>query len=147
MWDMNTHPLLDANLARHIAVCPTGCWVWGGSFMKNRYGTITYGRLTVNGKTVLAHRHIYEMFVGPVRPELTLDHKCRVRLCVNPDHLEPVTMKENILRGFGPPAINARKTTCNAGHPFKYYSTIRERRCLVCQSAAVQRYKKRVASR
>src|SRR4051812_41530336 len=89
----------------------TGCWEWQGT--KNSEG---YGRITVFRKNRRAHRIAYEAFVGPIPDGLSLDHLCRNTSCVNPAHLEPLPIKENILRGNGPPAINARKTHCKKGH-------------------------------
>ena len=73
----------------------TGCWLWTAA-LKNGYGRITM--MNPKRKTA-AHRVSYEAFVGPIPEGLTLDHLCRVRCCVNPAHLEPVTMRENIMRG------------------------------------------------
>lgn len=88
----------------------SGCWEWvSGSSAK-------YGRISVNGKEILAHRWMYEQRRGPVPAGLELDHLCRNTVCVNPDHLEPVTHRENVLRGIAPAAIHARKTHCPRGH-------------------------------
>src|SRR6478752_5165546 len=81
-----------------------GCWEWVGSVRKND----GYGRWSV-GKGTLAHRVIYEKMRGAVPKGLELDHLCRNRLCVNPDHLEPVTTRENIFRGIGSAVQNAQK--------------------------------------
>ena len=69
------------------------------------------------------HRAIYEKFVGPIPDGLTIDHLCRNRLCVNPAHLEPVTLAANVLRGESLPAKNARKTHCPKGHPYDETNT------------------------
>lgn len=86
-----------------------GCWIWTG----RRHGSgRRYGGFTFRGRQVYAHRAAYELFVGPIAGGLELDHLCRNGLCVNPDHLEPVTHQENVRRGIGPTALNARKTDC-----------------------------------
>lgn len=92
----------------------TACWIWTAA----RARTKGYGDTRFNGKTRRAHRVIYELLRGPIPHGLTLDHLCRNRACVNPDHLEPVNIRVNILRGDSPSAINARKPTCKAGHPY-----------------------------
>jgi len=70
------------------------CWLWQGII--NEAG---YGKLKVSKRWVKAHRYSYELFVGDIPEGLTLDHLCRNRSCVNPGHLEPVTLRENVLRG------------------------------------------------
>lgn len=73
----------------------SGCWVWMGS-MFSRNG---YGRVWWDGRRRQAHRVLWEMANGPVPRGMVLDHRCRVRCCVNPAHLEPVTVRVNTLRG------------------------------------------------
>lgn len=102
-----------------IVESPTGCWVWTGS-----RGPKGYGRFHFNGKGHRAHRFAYERLVGPIG-SLTLDHLCRNRLCVNPAHLEPVTNRENLLRGKGLTARNAQVTRCPQGHPYDEANTYR----------------------
>lgn len=99
------------------------CWLWWGAKVRG-HGRMDVGS-TVDGtaRTVQVHREAYENLVGPIPRGLTLDHLCRVRHCCNPDHLEPVTNGENVLRGDGLTAINARKTHCPAGHPYDAANT------------------------
>lgn len=115
------------------------CWEWTGTI--DRAG---YPRFWTGQKLVMAHRAIWELLVGPL--DETLDHLCRVRHCVNPDHLEPVPQAVNALRGFGPPAQNARKTHCKHGHPFDEDNTYFEgawRRCRTCNRNKVRRFQAR----
>lgn len=84
------------------------CWLWTGSLGDNGYGRFSDGE-----RLVVAHRWSYEMAKGPVPEGLDLDHLCRVRNCVNPDHLEPVTRSENNLRGI---AARGTPTHCRRGH-------------------------------
>ena len=103
------------------------CWLWLGT--KTQKG---YGRLIVGYRVWPAHRYAYELLVGTVPAGLQLDHLCRNRACVNPQHLEPVTGKENTLRGFSPAAQNARKLRCKNGHPFDIVTKNRTRQCSTC---------------
>lgn len=89
---------------------PNGCWNWT---LPLRIG---YGRFSYHLHLVSAHRFSYELLHGKLDPKITLDHLCRNRACVNPSHLEPVSMRVNALRGIGPTAINSRKTHCIKGH-------------------------------
>jgi len=106
------------------------CWLWTGKPSTGGYGRIG----TVGKKLAPVHRVAYELLRGPVPDGLVLDHLCRVRHCVNPDHLEPVTQRENILRGEGAAAKAARRTHCPAGHPYdRITSTSGARRCRQCE--------------
>lgn len=73
----------------------------------------------------MAHRVAFELWVGEIPPGLVLDHTCRVRHCVAPEHLEAVTQVENVLRSRGLPAIHAAKTHCHRGHAFDEQNTYR----------------------
>lgn len=116
---------------------PDGCWEWTACRNDG------YGQLRVVGRTVWAHRYAYERFVGPIQDGLVLDHLCRNPGCVNPAHLEPVTNRENLLRGDTIPALNASKTHCKRGHEFTGRNTGRQpsggRRCRACDAAYHQR--------
>lgn len=91
--DKESARALVAILGKAQGVPESGCWIWIGSRNAGGYGTVKY-----RGKVWLAHRASYTILAGPIPPGLELDHKCRVRACVNPDHLEPVTGQENIQR-------------------------------------------------
>src|SRR3990172_7099161 len=92
------------------------CWLWVGCTDGNGYGSFMIrNKKTGRQKKWKVHRYAYTKLVGRIPRGLTLDHLCRVRACVNPSHLEPVTMRENILRGISFSAINAKKTHCIHG--------------------------------
>lgn len=78
----------------------TSCWNWGG--VVDAKG---YGRFDLGGRPQKAHRVAYELIVGPIPANLTIDHLCRNKLCVNPDHLEPVTNVENVRRAHAAAAL------------------------------------------
>src|SRR4051812_29221215 len=93
---------------------PDGCWLWQGHIDAGGYAYIKH-----EGVNRRAHKVAYEYYIGKVPEGLHLDHLCRVRHCVNPLHLEPVTPRENVVvRGIGCSAANARKTHCDHGHEF-----------------------------
>jgi HNH endonuclease len=107
------------------------CWEWLGSL-----STMGYGRFTDGGVPQRPHRWAYERFRGPIPKGLTIDHLCRNRKCVNPDHLEVVIQAENLRRGNSPPAINGRKTHCKHGHALDAINTgytKTGRLCLACR--------------
>lgn len=134
--------------SRRIRAVPSGCIEWTGTV--DRYG---YGQFRPGGRdsaNMGAHRWAYETHVGPIPTGLHIDHLCRNRRCVNPDHLEPVTPRENVMRGISPTSINARKTHCVAGHPLSgdnIYPDSKQRVCKVCKKATSDRnYRRRQAS-
>ena len=116
------------------------CWVWTDKLEDG------YGRFSMGGKRFLAHRVAYEWLYGPVPDGLELDHLCRNRACVRSGHLEAVTHRENIRRGVGPLADNARKTHCIRGHLFDSANTIirpkDERSCRTCRNAREKNYER-----
>lgn len=109
-------PAID-RFAEKIALTDTGCIEWIAGTNGVGYGSFHPRPLWGDNPKVYAHRWSYEHLVGPIPEGLHLDHLCRNPLCVNPEHLEPVTVAVNVLRGVSSPARNARKTHCLAGHP------------------------------
>lgn len=89
------------------------CWLWVASLGPNGYGQFNAG-----SSIVRAHRFAYEAAVGPVPAGLELDHLCRVRRCVNPAHLEPVTHRDNIMRGDTIVAGQVKRGRCPIGHEY-----------------------------
>jgi hypothetical protein len=108
----------------------SGCFLW--------VGTVTpkgYARYYLNGENFAAHRYAYTVEYGPIAEGLEIDHRCSVRSCVNPRHLEAVPHDENIRRGNGFAAVNIRKTHCPRGHVYDYVPTKGGRWCRTCARA------------
>lgn len=110
----------------------SGCWLWVGRIDRDGYG-----EYSVNRHWRRAHRVAWQTLVGPIPDGLVIDHLCRVRRCVNPAHLEPVTNSENIRRGMAG-AHNLIKTHCPWGHPLEDGNLVTSdarrggRNCLTC---------------
>jgi hypothetical protein len=111
-----------------------GCWGWDAG-----HTPAGYAKFWRDGRTQLAHRLIYEHERGPIPDGLVIDHLCRNRGCVNPDHLEVVTTRTNLLRGDTLAAANVAKTHCRNGHEYDDANTYRapdgQRMCRVCMRA------------
>jgi len=121
-----------------------GCWIWHASKDKDDYGF--FG---INSRIVLlAHRVSYELGKGRIPNNKELDHVCRNHSCVNPNHLEAVTHKENMLRGNGWSGRNVRKTHCPKGHPLVEGNLVvhrlkyGHRECKICHSERTKRWMK-----
>lgn len=110
-----------------------GCMSWLAS--KNPFG---YGQIKVGFRPVVAHRVSYALRVGTVPEGMEIDHLCRNRVCVAPNHLEAVTHRVNMLRGKTIGAENSRKTHCKHGHEFSYENTYMTptgaRQCRTCRN-------------
>jgi hypothetical protein len=107
-----------------------GCWLWTGSRTSAGYGNLCIARTWH-----YAHRLAYHLTVGPIPEGMVLDHLCRIRHCCNPAHLEPVTNRENTMRGLAPYGV---RTTCKRGHDVSDPANVyvepngRGRRCRIC---------------
>jgi hypothetical protein len=136
------HPIPEVtpgDLRRFIALIDftaSPCWRWTGAINDSGYGTLGIGGRT--GRNYRAHRVAWEWFVGPIDDGLHLDHLCRNRWCVNPDHLEPVVPLENARRG-----AKVLQTHCAQGHPFNAantgWSKTGHRRCKECNRIYMRR--------
>jgi HNH endonuclease len=92
---------------RRLTVNENDCWIWNGCLYPGGYGQVVIAQ-----RKHRTHRVLYEAMRGPIPVGFELDHLCRTPACCNPNHLEVVTKRENILRGRGTSAVNARKTCC-----------------------------------
>ncbi len=125
-----------------------GCWVWTAA--RHPRG---YGHFNPDGVVRSAHRLAYEVWVGPIPEGLDLDHLCRNTSCVNPGHLEPVSRKENTMRGDTITAAHARRTHCPQGHPYDEENTYHipsrptARYCRICQAEHKKAYSQRLKLR
>lgn len=129
--------MIDILLASIMADAETGCWLWTGTI-----GAGGYGRWP-HRNNLTAHRVSYELHRGPIPAGLQIDHLCRVRHCVNPDHLEAVTQAQNARRG-----AYATKTHCKNGHPYDaentYIKKDGSRGCRACGREAYERRRGKV---
>lgn len=120
---------------------PSGCRVWDGALAKG------YGKILLHGRFLGTHRVAYELHRGPIPKGMVIDHLCRNPRCINPDHMEVVTHKENTLRGMSGHAVNARKTHCIRGHEFNEENThVDYRGYRSCRACRRQAQRNRVAS-
>lgn len=126
-------PAIDRLMSR-VVVTPgplgTPCWI-----STYRDQTQGYTKISVNLRTTWAHRFSYEHHVGPIPKGMKIDHLCRVPACVNPEHLEAVTNRENMLRGEHPSAIVFRTGICRKGHSMAdaCVAPNGSRRCRTCR--------------
>jgi len=124
---------------------PGGCWRWTAGSKNQRYGMFYEVATRAGAKQVLAHRFSYEVFVGPIPEGTEIDHLCRNTKCINPEHLEAVSHRENVHRGTSPMADNAKKTHCRNGHPYDDEHTYLykgKRQCRPCRNAYSMKYMK-----
>lgn len=109
-----------------------GCWNWTGATTPDGYG-----KFRVEKRFVRASRFAYETMVEPLDPEMRLGHTCENELCVRPEHMQPMTPREIMLKGMSPTANNAAKTMCDHGHPLSgknlYLDPDGRRKCVTCK--------------
>jgi HNH endonuclease len=120
------------------------CWNWIGP-IQNGYGRFRISQRPTKMKS--AHRFSYEAHIGPIPSGLTIDHLCRNRSCVNPSHMEVVSIKENVLRGESISAINSRKLKCIKGHAFSKENTsicMGRRVCKSCRRIYMRNRRKKL---
>jgi hypothetical protein len=120
-------------------VTPAGfCWEWEGAHAASGYGVINLGP-----RLDRTHRVVYEMLVGPIPEGLHMDHLCRNRGCCNPDHLDPVTPRENMIRGMAPSHITARTGVCRRGHTMADAYTRPDTGARTCRTCLTERSRRR----
>jgi hypothetical protein len=110
---------------------PTGCFLWMGALNSNGYGVFY-----LDGRMQYAHRVAFSSMNGEATEKTEIDHLCRTRNCVNPDHMEIVTHRENTLRGDTVSGRSARKTSCIRGHELPIANRKGRRRCKPCAALA-----------
>lgn len=110
---------LSLRVHKHIKKEENGCWNWTKAKDKDGYGITS-----INGKSYRAHRVFYELYKEKIKSGFVIDHVCRNRSCVNPEHLREVTSRVNILfNSEGLASINSRKTHCSKGHIYNLKNT------------------------
>ena len=130
---MQRHQSIEDRFWAKVEAMPSGCWEWRAAHDPKGYGVFR-GEQSI---LVKAYKFSYELLCGPVPAGLQIDHLCRNPGCVNPDHMEPVTAGVNIMRGVGPTAVNAAKTSCCRGHlftPENVYLYHGRRYCRACRA-------------
>ncbi len=114
------------------------CWNWIGT------PSAAYGQVMISGRRLLAHRLSFELHHGPVPAGLYVDHICRNKRCVNPNHLRAVTPRQNVFENSISPIIAlSAQTHCKRGHPLSGINLVfaPERVCRLCRNAISSLYK------
>lgn len=117
----------------------SGCWLWGGADHGSGYGHVRF-----NMRALFVHRVSYERHVGPIPDGMHIDHKCRNRGCLNPDHLEPVTPRENTRRGLVTKNVDGKCHRCGSAlEPIRLLKTARP--SMGCRGCEIEAGRKRYA--
>jgi len=143
MRKLTDSELLSRFEERYIPEPNSGCWLWTGDVLINKMGK-SYGYFRKSGKSVMAHRFSFEVYKNDIPTGLQIDHLCCNTLCVNPEHLEPVSASENskrhIRRNYG--------MVCKNGHHRSVFGTAHRKdgsfTCRECGRIAVRRYRERI---
>src|SRR5690554_4749368 len=139
-----SHDQIEAKFCERFEVTEAGCWEWTAGKSGSGYGYIWDG-----ARNWRAHRWVVHHYVEAIPDGMYIDHPCKNHGCVNPDHLEVVTPRENALRGDGPSAANHRKANCMRGHPFEgenvAYNRDGSRRCRTCTNSNWRNHKEKRA--
>lgn len=140
---MTTGSSYQDRILKKIFIDENGCWNWTGFVHPKGYGLFGY-----NGKTCLVHRVSYLLFRGSIEDGLTIDHLCRNRKCINPEHLEPVDQRTNVLRGETIAADNISKNFCIRGHSLSGDNLVirkdGNRECRECRRRRSKEYRERI---
>lgn len=121
-----------------------GCWEWQACLSRKGYG-----QFKISGRAQQAHRVSFILAGRDIPEGLGLDHLCRNKKCVRPDHLEAVTNRENVIRGDTVPGRNFRKTHCPYGHELTPENLVKSRpyrRCLTCHRKSCREYMRKIRS-
>ena len=139
----------DRRIMQKVVIDENNCWNWTGHITKNGYGMTSIGN-----KQYMAHRYTYEWKFGKIKDKLVIDHLCRNRKCVNPDHLEVVTLQENINRGLLGNLKHLRneaycktRTHCALGHELNgknlYITSRNHKICKKCLKEYQKKYREK----
>jgi len=143
---MNLNELPQTIQERIIPLTESGCWIWMGWVNDSGYGMIRRQKNNVK-EHIRVHRYVYELLNEPIPKNMTIDHLCRVRLCVNPHHMEIVSPVENVMRGESRAAKAARRDTCAKGHPYTLLNFVARsdgyRGCRICTEVFYQQRNER----
>lgn len=130
MYKYSQNKTIEDKIEKYVTVnTGNGCWEWTGGIQSQGYGTTRY-----EGKNWLVHRLVYTYYKGDIAAGLVIDHMCKNKVCCNPDHLQTISPKENVLLGEGPTAKNSKKEECLYGHAYDALDKRGFRYCRTCKA-------------